>query len=46
MRLQIKNQLIAKQLSKRRGEIKLAVEGETVFIEGQAVGYLKGQIMI
>ncbi len=41
-----KKQLFAKQVSYRGGELKCELNGERVFISGQAVLYLKGEISL
>ncbi|WP_439555352.1 PhzF family phenazine biosynthesis protein [Dyadobacter sp.] len=41
-----KNKMTAKQLSKRGGYLKCELDGERVYIGGQAKLYLKGEILI
>ena len=41
-----KENLTAKQVSKRGGTLKLSLQGDRVFITGQAVLYLKGEIYV
>lgn len=41
-----KTVLTAQQLSKRTGQLRCRVEGERVFISGQAASYLEGSIQI
>lgn len=41
-----KNQLNARQLSRRQGNISCSLEGDRVMIEGNAVTYMKGSISL
>ncbi|KQS31222.1 PhzF family phenazine biosynthesis protein [Dyadobacter sp. Leaf189] len=41
-----KNKLVAKQLSKRGGYLKCELDGDRVYIGGQAKLYLKGEILV
>ena len=41
-----KNDLLARQISKRSGEIWCALEGDRVRLEGEAVVYLRGSLIL